>query len=153
TIDDAAGEAFDKGAAILDLGFPGGPAVEQAARNGNPQAYAFPRAFLHEDRLRFSFRGLKTPPFFKGYRQGKTEGGEPLSEARRADLAASFQEAVVDVLVAKAGQALVRTGATRLAVGGGVAANRRLREALQHLTGERRGELFIPPLELCTDNA
>ena len=85
--------------------------------------------------------------------QGKTEGGPPLSDSKRADLAASFQQAVVDVLVAKARQALSRTGLTRLAVGGGVAANRHLRAALEKMMREQAGELFIPPLELCTDNA
>jgi N6-L-threonylcarbamoyladenine synthase len=153
TIDDAAGEAFDKVAAILELGFPGGPAVERAAHGGNPRAHGFPRAFLHEDRLDFSFSGLKTAVLYKVHGQGKTEGGPPLSEAKRADLAASFQDAVVDVLVAKARQALMRTGLTRLAVGGGVAANRRLRDALANMVREQGGELFIPPLDLCTDNA
>jgi N6-L-threonylcarbamoyladenine synthase len=153
TIDDAAGEAFDKVAAILDLGFPGGPAVERAAKGGNPRAHVFPRSFLHDNRLDFSFSGLKTAVLYKVHGHGKTEGGPPLTERQRADLAASFQEAVVDVLVAKARQALERTGLTRLAVGGGVAANQRLREGLTKMIGELGGELFIPPLELCTDNA
>jgi N6-L-threonylcarbamoyladenine synthase len=153
TIDDAAGEAFDKAASILGLGFPGGPAVERAARAGNPKAFAFPRAFLHEDRLDFSFSGLKTAVLYKVHGQGKTQGGPPLTEPARDDLAASFQEAVVDVLVAKSRQALRRTGLTRLAVGGGVSANGRLRAALERMVQEEGAELFIPPLELCTDNA
>jgi len=153
TTDDAAGEAFDKVANILGLGFPGGPAVERAARAGNPAAFRFPRSFLHEERLDFSFSGLKTAVLYAVHGQSATEGGPPLTEQRRADLAASFQEAVVDVLVGKARQALQRTGLNRLAVGGGVSANRRLREALERMTGAAGAELFIPPLELCTDNA
>src|SRR5438128_2611586 len=94
TIDDAAGEAFDKIAAILGLGFPGGPAVENAARTGNPKAYDFPRAFVRDERLDFSFSGLKTAVLYKVHGRGKTEGGAPLSEQQRADLAASFQQAV-----------------------------------------------------------
>src|SRR5206468_12297551 len=117
TIDDAAGEAFDKVASLLGLGFPGGPAVEREAALGNPKAFAFPRSFLHEDRLDFSFSGLKTAVLYKVHGQGKTEGGPPLDDGKRADLAASFQEAVVDVLVEKARKALRRTGLNGLAVG------------------------------------
>jgi len=153
TTDDAAGEAFDKVANILGLGFPGGPAVERTARVGNPAAFHFPRSFLREERLDFSFSGLKTAVLYAVHGQSATEGGPPLTEQRRADLAASFQEAVVDVLVGKARQALQRTGLNRLAVGGGVSANRRLREALERMTGEVGADLFIPPLDLCTDNA
>jgi N6-L-threonylcarbamoyladenine synthase len=153
TIDDAAGEAFDKVAAILGLGFPGGPAVERAAATGNPRACDFPRSFLHQQRLDFSFSGLKTAVLYQVHGTGKTAGGPPLTEQNRADLAASFQQAVVDVLVAKARQALERTGLTRLAVGGGVAANQRLRSALEHMVREVGSELFIPPATLCTDNA
>jgi N6-L-threonylcarbamoyladenine synthase len=152
TLDDAAGEAFDKVASILGVGFPGGPAVEREAAAGNPRAYAFPRSFLHDERLDFSFSGIKTAVLYATFGQGKSEG--PLPEGpRRADLAASFQQAVVEVLVAKAGQALHRTGLHRLAVGGGVAANRSFRQALERLVAEQGGELFIPPTALCTDNA
>jgi N6-L-threonylcarbamoyladenine synthase len=152
TIDDAAGEAFDKVAAILALGFPGGPMVERTAEKGNAKAFAFPRSFLHEDRLDFSFSGLKTAVMYAVHGTGKTSGGT-LDDTKRADVAASFQEAVADVLAAKTRQALRLTRLTRLAVGGGVAANGRLRAALEKMTVEENAELFIPPLTLCTDNA
>jgi N6-L-threonylcarbamoyladenine synthase len=151
TLDDAAGEAFDKVASLLDLGFPGGPAVERAARGGNPKAFALPRSFLHDDRLDFSFSGLKTAVLYT-LRGQDGRGTVDLSE-RRADLAASFQQAVVDVLAAKCRQALRRTGHARLAAGGGVTANRCLRDALRRMADEQGAELFIPPPELCTDNA
>lgn len=157
TIDDAAGEAFDKVASLLGLGFPGGPAVEKTARGGNPKAFAFPRAFLHEARLDFSFSGLKTAVLYalKGppARGRSVDPSPPPPDAPIADLAASFQEAVVDVLVAKTSQALDRTGLRRLGVGGGVAANARFRERLEELCRERGVELFLPPMALCTDNA
>jgi N6-L-threonylcarbamoyladenine synthase len=152
TLDDAAGEAFDKVASILGLGFPGGPAVEREAAAGDPKALAFPRSFLHDERLDFSFSGLKTAVLYATFGQGKAGG--PLPERlRRADLAASFQRAVVDVLVGKARQALHLTGYKRLAVGGGVAANGVLRTALEQMTTEEGAELFIPPMQFCTDNA
>lgn len=153
TTDDAAGEAFDKVASILGLGFPGGPALERDAQTGNPKAYAFPRSFLHQDRLDFSFSGLKTAVLYAVHGVGVAQG-PPLPPGRqRADLAASFQEAVVDVLVGKSRQALQRTGLRRLAVGGGVAANQRFRQALERMVEEEQAELFIPPMNLCTDNA
>jgi N6-L-threonylcarbamoyladenine synthase len=152
TLDDAAGEAFDKVAAILGLGFPGGPAVERAAIGGNPKAYSFPRSFLHDPRLDFSFSGIKTAVLYATFGQGKVSG--PLPEGqRRADLAASFQAAVVDVLTAKARQALRAAGRKRLAVGGGVAANRELRTKLERMVAEEGAEVFVPPMTLCTDNA
>jgi N6-L-threonylcarbamoyladenine synthase len=153
TLDDAAGEAFDKVAALLGLGFPGGPAVEREAAHGNPRAFAFPRSFLHEDRLDFSFSGLKTAVLYTVGGQNNPRPAPPPPGPFRADVAASFQQAVVDVLVAKTRQALERTGHRRLAVGGGVAANRTLRTALEAMTSEMAVELFIPPLALCTDNA
>ena len=153
TLDDAAGEAFDKVASILGLGFPGGPAVDSESQTGNPKAHAFPRSFIHQDRLEFSFSGLKTAVLYAVHGQGIAQGPPPEPGPRRADLAASFQEAVVDVLVAKARQALRRLGLKRLAVGGGVAANRRLRRGLEEMASAEGVELFIPPLELCTDNA
>jgi N6-L-threonylcarbamoyladenine synthase len=152
TLDDAAGEAFDKVASILGLGFPGGPAVEREAANGNPKAYVFPRSFLHDERLDFSFSGIKTAVLYATFGQGRVDGPPPEAQ-RRADLAASFQQAVVDVLVEKARQALRRTGLPRLAVGGGVVANRSLRAALERMAAEEGAELFVPPLALCTDNA
>jgi N6-L-threonylcarbamoyladenine synthase len=153
TADDAAGEAFDKVASILGLGFPGGPAVERAAVGGDPTAYRFPRSFLHDDRLDFSFSGLKTAVLYTVRGQDLSCPAPELDCRHRADLAASFQQAVVDVLVAKSRQALRRAGLKRLAVGGGVAANRTLRTALEQMTAEEGAELFIPPLTLCTDNA
>lgn len=153
TLDDAAGEAFDKVAALLGLGFPGGPAVEREAALGNPTAFRFPRSFLREERLDFSFSGLKTAVLYTitGPDHSKPAQVEP--GQRRADLAASFQQAVVDVLVEKCRQALQQTGLKRLAVGGGVAANQALRAALTEMAKEEGAELFIPPLSLCTDNA
>lgn len=156
TIDDAAGEAFDKVAALLQLGFPGGPAVEREATAGNPTAFRFPRSFLHEDRLDFSFSGLKTAVLYTVRGQGgdpDAPAPPPLTPERRADVAASFQQAVVDVLVEKSRQALRLTGHRRLAVGGGVAANRSLRTALEVMANRENVELFIPPLAFCTDNA
>jgi len=153
TLDDAAGEAFDKVAAILGLGFPGGPAVEREAQAGDPRAYKFPRTFLKDDRLDFSFSGLKTAVLYAVHGVNVADGPPPGPGKQRSDLAASFQEAVVDVLAGKARQALQKTGLKRLAVGGGVAANRRFRDALEAIVKEEGAELFIPPLSLCTDNA
>jgi N6-L-threonylcarbamoyladenine synthase len=153
TLDDAAGEAFDKVAAILGLGFPGGPAVEREAAGGDPAAYRFPRPFLGEDRLDFSFSGLKTAVLYKVHGQDAARAMPPPSPKQRADLAASFQQAVIDVLVDKSRQALIRTGLKTLAVGGGVAANKTLRTALECMTGTVQAKLVIPPLSLCTDNA
>jgi N6-L-threonylcarbamoyladenine synthase len=153
TIDDAAGEAFDKVASLLGLGFPGGPAVEREAVGGNPAAHRFPRAFFHEDRLDFSFSGLKTAVMYALYGPGVSRGPKPGPGPARRDLAASFQAAVIEVLAQKARQALRRTGLRRLAVGGGVAANQALRASLETMAREEGAELFIPPLQLCTDNA
>jgi N6-L-threonylcarbamoyladenine synthase len=153
TTDDAAGEAFDKVASILGLGFPGGPAVDREAAQGDPQAFRFPRSFLNEDRLDFSFSGLKTAVLYTVCGKDLSNPAPPPTGQPRADLAASFQQAVIDVLVGKARQALRQTGVTRLAVGGGVAANRGLRAALAAMAAEERAELFIPPMNLCTDNA
>src|SRR3954470_18665464 len=131
TLDDAAGEAFDKVASLLGLGFPGGPAVEREAASGNPTAMKFPRSFLHEDRLEFSFSGLKTAVRYAIAGQEGTRPQPPPPGQRRADVAASFQAAAVESLVGKARQALEKTGHRRLAVGGGVAANKALRSALE----------------------
>jgi N6-L-threonylcarbamoyladenine synthase len=153
TIDDAAGEAFDKVASLLGLGYPGGPGVERAARGGDPKAYAFPRSFLHDDRLAFSFSGLKTAVLYALHGQDARSQGGPPPPGVVADVAASFQEAVTDVLVAKARQALRATGLSRLGIGGGVAANGRFREKIGAMADREGVELFIPPLALCTDNA
>jgi N6-L-threonylcarbamoyladenine synthase len=153
TRDDAAGEAFDKVAAILGLGFPGGPAVEREAASGNPKAFAFPRAFIDDGRLEFSFSGLKTAVLYACHGQDVSKATPPPAGQKRADLAASFQAAVVDVLVTKCKQALRKTGLNRLAVGGGVTANKPLRATLQAMCAKEGSELFIPPMHLCTDNA
>ncbi|HEY2894952.1 MAG TPA: tRNA (adenosine(37)-N6)-threonylcarbamoyltransferase complex transferase subunit TsaD, partial [Pirellulales bacterium] len=152
TIDDAAGEAFDKVASLLGLPFPGGPAIDRAARTGNPQAFRLPRPLLDSDRLDFSFSGLKTAVRYQIARPGTTSE-RPLDPRFVSDLAASFQEAVVDCLIGKALLAAERTGLKVLCVGGGVAANARLRERLATEAARRALELHIPPLKLCTDNA
>ncbi|MFO0814463.1 MAG: tRNA (adenosine(37)-N6)-threonylcarbamoyltransferase complex transferase subunit TsaD [Gemmatales bacterium] len=151
TIDDAAGEAFDKVAALLGLGFPGGPAVERAANAGNPKAFTFPRSFFHEDRLDFSFSGLKTAVRYclRDLENARTL----LSEQVKADVAASFQQAVVDVLVEKCRQALTKMKLRTLAVGGGVTANQAFRTALQTMAEQAKVEVIIPPMAWCTDNA
>jgi N6-L-threonylcarbamoyladenine synthase len=153
TIDDAAGEAFDKVASLLGLGYPGGPLIERVARVGNPSAYAFPRSYLHDERLAFSFSGLKTAVLYALRGQDARAAGGPPPEGVVADVAASFQEAVIDVLVGKTRQALRRTGMRRLGIGGGVAANSRFRERITALADSLGVELFIPPPALCTDNA
>ncbi len=153
TRDDAAGEAFDKVAAILGLGFPGGPAVEREAAAGDPRAYRFPRTFLDDGRLEFSFSGLKTAVLYACHGQDVAKATPPPAGQKRADLAASFQAAVVDVLVGKCKQALQKTGLKRLAVGGGVTANKSLRAGLEAMCAKEGAELFIPPMSLCTDNA
>jgi N6-L-threonylcarbamoyladenine synthase len=153
TRDDAAGEAFDKVAAILGLGFPGGPAVEREAVGGNPRAHDFPRSFLNDARLEFSFSGLKTAVLYTVHGQDVSRAEPPPPGPRRADVAASFQRAVVEVLVAKCKQALRQTGLTRLAVGGGVTANKALRAGLEAMAAAEGVEVFIPPMALCTDNA
>ncbi|MDR3634161.1 MAG: tRNA (adenosine(37)-N6)-threonylcarbamoyltransferase complex transferase subunit TsaD [Isosphaeraceae bacterium] len=153
TIDDAAGEAFDKVASLLGLAYPGGPEIERVAREGNPRAYAFPRSCLHEERIAFSFSGLKTAVLYALRGQDARATGVAPTAQTVADVAASFQEAVIDVLVAKSRQALRRAGLRRLGIGGGVAANGRFRERLTAMALEEGIELFIPPLSLCTDNA
>jgi N6-L-threonylcarbamoyladenine synthase len=155
TIDDAAGEAFDKVAAMLGLAYPGGPAIARAAERGNPRAYRFPRGLATDrERLDFSFSGLKTAVRYTIAGPGKPDfSALDLSEQDVADLAASFQEAVVDALVGKTLLALERTQVRRLCVGGGVAANKRLRERLALAANERAFELHLAPPELCTDNA
>ncbi len=153
TRDDAAGEAFDKVASILGLGFPGGPAVDRIAATGNPKAIRFPRSYLEADTFDFSFSGLKTSVLYNVQGQDRNNPQQLPTGQQLADVAASFQEAVVEVLVKRCEQVLKKTRRQRLAVGGGVSANRRLREALTDMCKRRGVELFIPPLEYCTDNA
>jgi N6-L-threonylcarbamoyladenine synthase len=143
TLDDAAGEAFDKGARLLGLGYPGGAALEQLARGGDPEAFEFPTARRVRG-LDFSFAGLKTALLYK-----VRELGEPEAARRRADLAASYQRAIVESLAIRVERGLEQTGLERLAIGGGVAANGPLRERLVSLGME----LDVPAKELCTDNA
>ncbi len=149
TIDDAVGEAFDKTAKLLGLGFPGGPAVERAAATGNPKAFAFPRPLLHTDEPHFSFAGLKTAVL----RAVQAHGQGPSADTA-ADIAASFQAAVIDCLVDRTRRALDRAGPVEaLVVAGGVAANLPVRAALQALADARALRFVAPPLWLCTDNA
>jgi len=147
TIDDAAGEAFDKSAKLLGLGYPGGPLLAKLAAQGNPKAYALPRPLLHSGDLDFSFAGLKTAVMTQARKLGPE-----LSAPVRADLAASTQAAIVDVLVAKALRALKDSGAQRLVVAGGVGANLMLREKLDAGAARLRAQVHYPPLALCTDN-
>lgn len=139
---------------ILGLGYPGGPLIEKAARDGDPAAIAFPRTFLSDERLEFSFSGLKTAVKYAANGTPGARAQPPVLTPRRiADLAASFQAAVVDVLVGKTEQALKQTGRKRLLVGGGVAANAVLRSRLEEMAARRRIELHIAARDLCTDNA
>jgi N6-L-threonylcarbamoyladenine synthase len=155
TIDDAAGEAFDKVAAMLNLSYPGGPAISRAAEQGNPRAYDFPRGLANDPtRLAFSFSGLKTAVRYAIAGPGsQSPKAVNLSPQEVADVAASFQAAVVDSLVTKSLLALAKTKLRVLCVGGGVAANRLLRERLLGASRKNHFELHIAPPELCTDNA
>jgi N6-L-threonylcarbamoyladenine synthase len=155
TIDDAAGEAFDKVAAMLGLEFPGGPAISRVAAQGDPKAYAYPRPFTQrDDPLKFSFSGLKTAVRYSLYGQGRpVVDPSQLNPQQVADVAASFQQAAVDCLVSKCCQAVQQTGLRTLCVGGGVAANRVFREQLQRAMQGLGVTLWIAPPQLCTDNA
>lgn len=155
TIDDAAGEAFDKVASMLGLPYPGGPAVSRVALNGNRKAFRFPRSFLNDDsKIAFSFSGLKTAVRYAITGGATSQFVRPdLSDQQVADFAASFEEAVVDCLAGKAILATQQTGLQTLCVGGGVAANRRLRERLEQEADKASVTLHVAPLELCTDNA
>ena len=147
TIDDAAGEAFDKSAKLLGLGYPGGPALARLAEFGDPGSYTLPRPLLHSGNLDFSFAGLKT-----AVRTQVLKLGDSPCEQARADLAAATQEAIVEVLVRKSLAALRETGLQRLVVAGGVGANRRLREQLDAACARRGVRVHYPELALCTDN-
>ncbi|TWT74617.1 tRNA N6-adenosine threonylcarbamoyltransferase [Posidoniimonas polymericola] len=165
TIDDAAGEAFDKVASLLGLPYPGGPSIQKAAEQGDPKRYNFPRPLLRDDRLAFSFSGLKTAVRYQLIGPGKAQrtgpqNAEPangetpmLSKQEVADVAASFQAAVIDCLAGKAEQAMRTTGFDTLCVGGGVAANKPFRERLEADATRGGWRLHVPPLSLCTDNA
>ncbi len=147
TLDDAAGEAFDKSAKLLGLGYPGGPAISRLAEHGDPSVYALPRPMLHSKNLDFSFSGLKTAVLTLV----KNHPGE-LNENDKANIARSFVDAIVDVLVAKCQTALKETKLKRLVIAGGVGANAQLRAALNATASKKHFQVFYPELELCTDN-
>lgn len=148
TMDDAAGEAFDKVARAIGLGYPGGPKIEQAARQGDPRAIAFPRAHVAHGAYDFSFSGMKSAVL--NYLNGCQMKG---MEIKQADVAASFQQAVIDVLAGNVETALKDTGMKKFAAAGGVAANGALREALQEVCRRQNAKLYSPAPILCTDNA
>ena len=161
TIDDAAGEAFDKSAKLLGLGYPGGPALAKLAEQGDPAAYKLPRPLLHSGDLDFSFAGLKTAVLTQVKRlvQDVPEGARVradlllnLKDQQRADLAASTQAAITEVLVKKSLKALEQTGLQRLVVAGGVGANASLRQQLNAACAKRQVRVHYPELHLCTDN-
>jgi len=157
TIDDAAGEAFDKVAAILKLPYPGGPSIEKAAEKGNPDAIKFPRTMLSPQSLDFSFSGIKTAVLY--YCRGQDMKGEDkvdsMSRQQIADIAASFQKAVIDVLLEKTHRAAEKIGAKTILLGGGVAANNELRKRLQQMCNSAAPpkKLLVAPKPYCTDNA
>ena len=156
TMDDAAGEAFDKVAKLLNLGYPGGPAVERTASGGDPKAVRLPRSWPSAGAFDFSFSGLKTAVLYRCKGQPGAKGsGQPaaLSQQDTADLCASFQEAVVDVLAARALEACLARGEKRLIVGGGVACNGRLRARLEEDARREGIELLLPAKRFCPDNA
>lgn len=148
TLDDAAGEAFDKAARLLDLGFPGGPAIQRAAEEGDPEAFDLPVSRPDSGRLDFSFSGLKTALAYLVRDLGPAE-----TAARCADLSASFQRAAVDQLIDRLGAAIEDGNWNAVALGGGVAANAELRKAAADLCDEHGLDLKLVPIELCTDNA
>jgi N6-L-threonylcarbamoyladenine synthase len=155
TIDDAAGEAFDKVATILGLPYPGGPNIEKIAREGNPKAVRFPRSLMDKESLDFSFSGLKTAVLY--HCQGQDMKGEnrvaTMNRAEIADIAASFQAAVIDVLVKKTKRAAKKIGAKSVLMGGGVACNGALRDAMEQMCKKEHLTLMIAPKKYCTDNA
>ncbi len=154
TRDDAAGEAFDKVAKMLGLGYPGGPIIDSRAKEGNPRAVPFPRAYLGEG-FEFSFSGIKTAVLYHLRRRGLpdlTKRGEAGYEQEISDICASFQEAVVDVLVAKTLAAALERGRSDISISGGVSANSRLRQRMAEAAGRTGRRIYTPPLEYCMDN-
>jgi len=151
TLDDAAGEAFDKSAKLLGLGYPGGPAISRLAEFGDPSAYTLPRPMLHSKDFNFSFSGLKTAVLtvVKNHEQKVVAN---ICEQDKANIARGFVDAIVDVLVAKCVSAIKHTGLTRLVIAGGVGANKQLRAALDAAAVKRRFKVYYPELEFCTDN-
>jgi N6-L-threonylcarbamoyladenine synthase len=158
TIDDAAGEAFDKSAKLMGLGYPGGPALSRAAERGNPAAFKLPRPLMHSGNLDFSFAGLKTAVMVQAKKLLATQAQTDMSEAQTlsaqslADLAASTEAAIVEVLLKKSLAALQQTGLKRLVVAGGVGANRQLRLQLNAACAKQGVRVHYPELHLCTDN-
>jgi len=154
TTDDAAGEAFDKVAAILGLAYPGGPSIQRAAETGDASAIRFPRTMLKHGSLDFSFSGIKTAVLYHVHGHGKTSGGlAKLSPQDISDIAASFQQAVVDVLVRKTMLAVAKTKRSTVVLGGGVGANRLLRDSLQVICADHGLAFHAAPKPYCTDNA
>jgi N6-L-threonylcarbamoyladenine synthase len=147
TLDDAAGEAFDKSAKLLGLGYPGGPAISRLAEFGDAGVYKLPRPMLHSKDLNFSFSGLKTAVLTLVHQHIAN-----ICEQDKANVARAFVDAIVEVLVAKCLAALKQTGMKRLVIAGGVGANRQLREALNAAAQKRRFKVYYPELEFCTDN-
>jgi len=153
TTDDAAGEAFDKVAGMLGLGYPGGPNVARAALAGNARAYRFPRGAGGRKNFDFSFSGIKTAVLYTIWGQDARDRSRVLSEGEIADVAASFQEAMADILASRTVAACEDVGLSQVALGGGVAANARLRERLTELASPLGIRVFFPPASYCTDNA
>lgn len=153
TTDDAAGEAFDKVASILGLPYPGGPAIDRVARNGDAQAVDFPVTMLGPESLDFSFSGIKTAVMYHVHGHARTSGGlDRWSSGEISDIAASFQHAVVKVLVKKTMRAVTQTGVNSVVIGGGVAANSLLRARLAHVCQDRGLGFFAAPMSYCMDN-
>ncbi|MCC2956619.1 tRNA (adenosine(37)-N6)-threonylcarbamoyltransferase complex transferase subunit TsaD [Massilia sp. IC2-477] len=151
TLDDAAGEAFDKSAKLLGLGYPGGPAISRLAEFGDPMAYTLPRPMLHSKDFNFSFSGLKTAVLtvVKNHEEKVVAN---ICEQDKANIARGFVDAIVEVLTAKCVNALKHTGLKRLVIAGGVGANRQLRESLNAAAAKRKFKVYYPELEFCTDN-
>ncbi|MFZ6647951.1 tRNA (adenosine(37)-N6)-threonylcarbamoyltransferase complex transferase subunit TsaD [Undibacterium sp. TJN25] len=150
TLDDAAGEAFDKSAKLLGLSYPGGPAISRLAEFGDPLAYKFPRPMLHSKDLNFSFSGLKTSVLTVVKQTAANSAN--ICEQDKANIARGFVDAIVDVLVAKCVTAIKESGLKRLVIAGGVGANQQLRAALNAAAAKKRFQVFYPELEFCTDN-
>jgi N6-L-threonylcarbamoyladenine synthase len=153
TQDDAVGEAFDKVAAILQLGYPGGPLIDKLAESGDPLAIKFPAGHLEKDSLNFSFSGLKTAVLYHvNGKQGRQRDASALTLQQKADVAASFQKTAADMLIEKLRRAAARFPARALLIGGGVSANTAIRAAVTKLGADLNLPVFIPPLRFCTDN-
>lgn len=151
SVDDAGGEAFDKTAKLLDLGYPGGPIVSKMAQSGTPKKYVLPRPMLHSGDFNFSFSGLKTA-VLNLVEQTKKQSNGILSDQDKSDICLAFQEAIVEVLTKKATQALKKHGIKELVIAGGVGANLQLRNQLDYLAKRQHFNVYYPPLHLCTDN-